>query len=273
MASCSTRAYVVGDEYCWATITLNVTESKVNLPDNTSEISYSFTGQQRLEYNFVGTTRENAGTVIVTINGEEVDSSVIALSNSKGSCSGSGTVIVPHNEDGTKTLEFAISMKKGDGNYSGDEWVYGNASASGTLKLTDIDYTAPIAGAVTNSDVTQNSAKISWSGFSLGHGATSGKYQYNYNGSWIDCGNSTSVSLTGLSPETKYIVYVRLVDNFGTASSNASTTFTTLSEQVKEYIKVNGTWKIGKVFIKVNGVWKKVKKLFIKENSSWRQAA
>ena len=78
------------------------------------------------------------------------------------------------------------------------------------------------------SSITYNGAKLSWSGFSFGDGATWGKYQYSWNNSnWNDCGQNTSLTFTDRSPNTTYNFYVRLVDNYGQASAVASTSFTT----------------------------------------------
>lgn len=106
---------------------------------------------------------------------------------------------------------------------------YGTTASGSTSKsFTTPKPAAPGKGSVSSSSVTYNGAKLSWSGFSFGAGATWGKYQYSWNNSnWTDCGTSTSLTFTDKSPNTGYTFYVRLVDNYGQASAAASTTFTT----------------------------------------------
>ena len=148
---------------------------------------------------------------------------------------------------------------------------YGTASSSVSTSATTNKPSVPTKGSVSVSNITAFGGKFSWSGFSFGSGATWGKYQYSLNGStWTDCGTNTSVTLNNLTPEKAYTFYVRLVDNYGTASSNATVSFTTLVDQAKVSLKDNGTWKKGKVFYKKDGAWVKVKKIYKKENGSWK---
>lgn len=82
---------------------------------------------------------------------------------------------------------------------------------------------APTKGIVSIGSITYKSmvATISW--FAFGTGATWGYYQYRVNGgSWQNIGQSTQITLNNLSPNTTYTIDVRLVDNYGSASGNAS---------------------------------------------------
>lgn len=91
---------------------------------------------------------------------------------------------------------------------------------------------APSKGSVSSSSVTSNSAKVSWSGFSLGDMATDYSYQTsNDEINWTDQGKVTSLTLSDLNPNTKYNFYVRMVDNYGHPSLAASTSFTTLNPE------------------------------------------
>ena len=91
---------------------------------------------------------------------------------------------------------------------------------------------APSKGSVSSSSVTSNSAKVSWSGFSLGDMATDYSYQTsNDENNWTDRGKETSLTLGNLKPNTKYKFYVRMVDNYGQPSLAASTSFTTLNPE------------------------------------------
>lgn len=91
---------------------------------------------------------------------------------------------------------------------------------------------APSKGTVSSGSITSNSAKVSWSGFSLGDMATDYSYQTSNDGNnWTDRGKETSLTLGNLKPNTKYKFYVRMVDNYGQPSLAASTSFTTLNPE------------------------------------------
>lgn len=91
---------------------------------------------------------------------------------------------------------------------------------------------APSKGSVSLSSVTSNSAKVSWSGFSLGDMATDYSYQTsNDEKKWTDRGKATSLTISDLKANTNYKFYVRMVDNYGQPSLAASTSFTTLNPE------------------------------------------
>lgn len=86
----------------------------------------------------------------------------------------------------------------------------------------------PRTGKVEVSDITFKSAYISWSGFSIQDGATDYYYQSSIDGNnWIDRSKGTGFEVSGLSPNTEYIFYVRIVDNFGTPSDSVKVMFKT----------------------------------------------
>lgn len=91
---------------------------------------------------------------------------------------------------------------------------------------------APSRGTVSSGSITSNSAKVSWSGFSLGDMATDYSYQTSNDGNnWTGQDKTTSLTLSGLKANTKYKFYVRMVDNYGQPSLAASTSFTTLNPE------------------------------------------
>lgn len=151
---------------------------------------------------------------------------------------------------------------------------YGQYSSILTNSAITPKPSAPTKGSVVVSEITKNSAKFTISGFSFGAGATWGKYQCSWNGSsgWDDLGSNTIFVREPLEPNTTYTLYVRLVDNYGQASSNASVTFTTLEDQTKINIKVDDEWKKGKVFYKTGEVFKEAKKVYIKVKGIWKEA-
>ena len=70
------------------------------------------------------------------------------------------------------------------------------ASVRVDLPTMSVKPPAPTKGSVSASNITYNGAKLSWSGFSFGDGATWGKYQYSWdNSEWIDCGTNTSLTI------------------------------------------------------------------------------
>ena len=118
-----------------------------------------------------------------------------------------------------KTYHFYVGFVDSDGYIARGNIVH---------SVTTTNSSAPTKGTVSVSNITYNGAKLSWSGFSFGSGATWGKYQYSWdNSSWNDCGTNTSITITDRSPNTSNTFYVRLVDNYGQASDSAYVTFTT----------------------------------------------
>lgn len=148
--------------------------------------------------------------------------------------------------------------------------VWGNVASSTN---TTNKPSAPSAGSVSVSEITPFSAKFTLSGsWSFGSDATWGEYQQAFdNEDWQSMGQNTTITRTGLTPETSYKFWVRLVDNYGTPSESATVTFTTLTDQAKAYVKVDGAWKKGKAYVKVNGAWKKAKEVYVKVNGSWKK--
>lgn len=144
----------------------------------------------------------------------------------------------------------------------------GVTSAEQTLYQKTLTPTRPIAGSINVDSIRPFSARVFWSGFSFGQGATWGYYRYRINGgSWTNTGQNTSQTLS-LNPETTYKVEVQLVDNFNQTSDIKSVTFTTLTDQAKVRIKVNGQTKIGRVYVMKGGKLVKSKKIYTKVNGS-----
>lgn len=86
----------------------------------------------------------------------------------------------------------------------------------------------PKAGKVKITNITYESAYISWSGFQIQDGATDYYYQSSTDGNnWIDRSKGTGFEVSRLSPNTEYIFYVRIVDNFGTPSDSVKVVFKT----------------------------------------------
>ena len=87
---------------------------------------------------------------------------------------------------------------------------------------------SPSSGNVYASRITYNSAYIYWKNFSIASGASGYYYQTSWNGrDWTDRGKGEGLYLSGLSPNTPYNYYVRIVDNFGQPSGAVRVSFTT----------------------------------------------
>ncbi|WP_156045440.1 endo-1,4-beta-xylanase [Herbidospora cretacea] len=95
---------------------------------------------------------------------------------------------------------------------------------------TPSDTTAPSTpGAPTASSVTSSGATLSWTASTdTGGSGLAGYNIYNSSGTQIATSTTNSVTLTGLSANTAYTVYVRARDGAGNLSANStSVTFTT----------------------------------------------
>ena len=82
-----------------------------------------------------------------------------------------------------------------------------------------------------------------------------------------DNGNGT-VILTDLNPETNYQITTKVVDRKDTVryTGGVFATFTTLTDQLKLALNIDGVLKVVKAFYNQDGLIKKVKKGFINQN-------
>lgn len=89
---------------------------------------------------------------------------------------------------------------------------------------------------------------------------------------YLDSNLQWSWAVSGLAEETSYVAKFRTRT---TGSNNWSgyytVNFTTLSDQARAWIKLNGTWVQGRVFAKINGNWTVAKKVYAKSNNNWVQ--
>lgn len=143
MATITGTSAIKNNSQLTCTYSLTVTQGTQSVADNKTTINYSY--YVLFDTNgvyFSGTSRPNAGTIKVVINGATVVSKVVPLTN--GIQDGtyiiaktSGSVSVPHNSDGTKTLSYSISMVTGtdQNNYN---YVWNASSKSSSMTLTSI---------------------------------------------------------------------------------------------------------------------------------------
>lgn len=262
----------------------------LNLSNLSPNTQYSINGRLVDYYgqvsNVLGNSFTTAKPGLPSINYVTVNS--ITMTSAKVSMSGSYGTGHPSNLSGTYQYQlddgewtdcgssFTLSGLSPDTLYTVRGRLkdyYGQTSPVLTQQFTTLKPDAPQKGTATVSDILSFSATFSWSGFTFGENATWGYYECGVEGeSSKNVGQNTSAVIDGLEPETDYVFYVRLVDNYGSMSDKATVDFTTLVDQVKGYIKQDGQWKSARVFFKQNGEWKKVKKVYKKIDGVWKES-
>lgn len=111
---------------------------------------------------------------------------------------------------------------------------YGQPSLAASTSFTTLNPEKPNVGCIECTRLTPFGGMFAWYGFSVNEGATIDRYEYSLdNSNWINVGTDTQINLDNLSPETSYTLYVRIIDNFGSKSDNATFSFKTLVDQLK----------------------------------------
>ena len=137
MPSVSCTSSCVAASAIQVTATLDVSAGNQSIADNYTTINYSYRAV-RNNYGFVGTTRDNVGTLQVLINGSVVKSVAVGLTydgdGGNTECSGSGSVNVGHNADGKKSCSYQVKIIGGsDPRGANYQW---NSSASSAPSMT-----------------------------------------------------------------------------------------------------------------------------------------
>lgn len=137
MPSVSCTSSCVAAPAIQVTATLDVSAGNQSIADNYTTINYSYRAV-RNNYGFIGTTRDNVGTLQVLINGSVVKSVAVGLTydgdGGNTECSGSGSVNVGHNADGTKSCSYQVKIVGGsDPRGANYQW---NSSASSAPSMT-----------------------------------------------------------------------------------------------------------------------------------------
>jgi hypothetical protein len=127
--------------------------------------------------------------------------------------------------------DYTISTRTVDINGNINEtWV--NRTARTASTSVSVDSTAPAITNIGVSSITTDSAVISWdtdeaSNSSVSYGTSSGSYSYSNDSSVML--KSHSISLTGLSSETKHYFIVKSADANGNLAESSECNFTTLA--------------------------------------------
>ncbi len=137
MPSVSCTSSCVAVSAMQVTATLDVSAGNQSIADNYTTINYSYRAV-RNNYGFIGTTRDNVGTLQVLINGSVVRSVAVGLTydgdGGNTECSGSGSVNVGHNSDGTKSCSYQVKIVGGsDPRGANYQW---NSSASSAPSMS-----------------------------------------------------------------------------------------------------------------------------------------
>lgn len=211
--------------------------------------TYTFYYRFRRDYNqvwsptvsfTVTTAKPSAGNASnnISINVSSLTYNSVTLSFSGGSAGAGGSISyyrLNFNGQGYKRVSNPVTFNGLSPNTTYNFSVdfvdnYGTvASGSTTGSITTKKPSSGSAGTVSVSGIQAFQATVSWDGFKAGAGGSLSRYEYSVNdGSWTSNGTSKSKTITGLSAYTSYTVRIRLVDNYGTASSEASVSFRTL---------------------------------------------
>lgn len=178
------------------TLTLDVIETSYDAVNNTSKIKWTLTVSGTRSGNAMQPTY-----VKCTVNGSvvyEVEESRAAFPCMVGSRVGTATI--SHNSDGKKTIQFSIE------GFVFTPPVYTNRE--GLLNLTDLDRVPPTVTATFTANPTSIVINASAN-------ADCNLWQYSINGgvSWVTFSNvdqqSATYTITGLTPNTNYLVQVR----------------------------------------------------------------
>ena len=177
---------------------LNVNETSVDTANNTSTVSWSLVLRSTTYYSFA----DIVSRVVVNINNEEVyvDERYRALNAGQSITIESGTKIIPHNDDGSKTMFCAATYTQS----STASYTPGNIGLSGNLQLTNIDRTPTFTTEPSITNKTETTVTVN-------RGATdiSSNFYWSTNNSTWTKFTATTATITGLSPNTKYTIYIQ----------------------------------------------------------------
>ena len=141
MASVSCTSSCAAASAIQVTATLTVTAGNQSVSGNYTTINYSYSAV-RNNYGFIGTTRDNVGTLQVLINGSVVRSVAVGLtyaaSGGNTECSGSGSVNVSHNSDGTKSFTYQVKIVGGSDPRGANYYWNSSSSSAPSMTLTTI---------------------------------------------------------------------------------------------------------------------------------------
>jgi YD repeat-containing protein len=106
----------------------------------------------------------------------------------------------------------------------------GNRGTSSSASFSTVDNVPPsVSGTPSFSSIGSTTAVASWGAASDNIGVT--RYEYSVNGGgWVNVGNTTSATVSGLSAAASNTVAVRAVDGAGNAGGSSSGSVTTIAQ-------------------------------------------
>ena len=200
MPSVSCTSSCVAASAIQVTATLDVSAGNQSIADNYTTINYSYRAV-RNNYGFIGTTRDNVGTLQVLINGSVVKSVAVGLTydgdGGNTECSGGGSVNVGHNADGTKSCSYQIKIVGGsDPRGANYQW---NSSASSAPSMSLNTIPRATQPSMSASSVTMGNAITINTPRASGSFTHSLWYQVN-GGNWQDIASGVGTSYSWTVP-------------------------------------------------------------------------
>lgn len=140
MASFSIGCNCAASGNLGVTAAASVSAGAQSVSGNYTTINYSYSAS-RTGWTFTGTSRPNAGALVLVINGTTCVNVALPLNNGStngtGLVSGSGSVNVYHNGDGTKSISVTFRIDKGS-DPRGANYVWNGDSSTQSMTLTTI---------------------------------------------------------------------------------------------------------------------------------------
>ena len=176
---------------------LSVNEISTSVSDNTSTIAFQFS-IYKSSYSWRGW---NSITYSINIDGTEYTGTIPNYSAGSEMIIRAEQQVIGHNADGTKSINFSFSVNDA----SGQSYTCGNASASGSMALSNIPRQANFTSHYVES-TTLNSIKVHWSA-----DAQCDWLQYSLNGgNWADTSGYPTYTISGLNYNTQYSIKTRI---------------------------------------------------------------
>lgn len=198
---------------------LNVNETSYSVENNTSTVEFSLT-LFKSSYSWSGF---NNISYSISIDGEVFNGTIPSYSAGSTLTIRTGTKTIAHNSDGQKNISYSFNVTDN----SGQSYTCGNASASGSMNLTNIPRYTTVYNSLRSKSL--NSITIDWS-------TTDSRdwTQYSLNGgAWTDAGDvvasdnrSGYYTIGGLSPNTTYTIKTRCRRRDSGLWSEATSTLT-----------------------------------------------
>lgn len=194
--------------------TLEVTETGTSIANNTSDVSFNFS-IYKSSYSWSGW---NNITYEIYINGTKFEGTIPDYSAGNRLTIRTGSQTITHNLDGKKIIDISFSVTDS----SGQSYTCGNASASGSMTLTDIPRYATVNQSLRSK--TSSSISINWNSDSVIDYIW---YSSNNGSSWtginVADGTSGNYTISNLAANTSYNIKTRVRRKDSQLTTDSST--------------------------------------------------